>query len=175
MTLRVSLVLLVCLVATVVESVFPFLFGLRLARADLLLSVVLYLALNDELVMGAALSAAAGYLGEISSATPAGLYTFLAVVTWAVVRVSARGLRSDGGISSALVAFATSIVHSLMAAALFYVVMPKPAELNWRIGIALPSAVMTAVAAPIVFGLLRRIDALFIPTGGNDPLPRNAR
>ena len=77
MMLRIFLVLLVCLVATVVESVFPFLFGLSRARADLLLSVVLYLALNDEVVMGAGLSALAGYLGELGSATPVGLYTFL--------------------------------------------------------------------------------------------------
>ena len=89
MMLRIFLVLLVCLVATVVEYVFPFLFGHSRARADLLLSVVLYLALNDEVVMGAGLSALAGYLGELGSATPVGLYTFLAVLTWAVVRVTA--------------------------------------------------------------------------------------
>jgi rod shape-determining protein MreD len=170
-TLRVLLVLLVCLVATVVESVFPYLTGLRIARADLLLSVVLYLALNDEIIAGAGLCALAGYLGEIGSASPAGLYTFLAVLTWAVVRFTARGLRSDGGPLSALIAFGASLVHSLLAAALFYAVAPAPADFTWRVDAALPSAAMTAAAAPIVFGVLRRIDALFLP-GASDPMPR---
>ena len=174
MTLRVSLVLLVCLVATVAESVFPYLFHLRAARFDLLLSVVLYLALNDEIITGAALSACAGYLGEISSATPAGLYTFLAVLTWAVVRVSARGLRSDGGALSAVIAFGTSLVHSLLAAGLFYLVAPAPAEFGWHFTGALPSALMTGLCAPFVFGALRRIDALFIPVG-DDPVPGRVR
>ena len=170
MTLRVSLVLLVCLVATVLESVFPFLLGLSRARADLLLSVVLYLALNDEIIPGASLSAVAGYLGEHSSGTPPGLYTFLAVLTWAVVRVTARGLRSDGGPLSALIAFGTGLVHSLLAAGLFYFVAPGPADFGWNLASALPSALMTAAAAPLVFGVLRRIDNLFLP-GSSDPMP----
>lgn len=176
MMLRIFLVLLVCLVATVVESVFPFLFGLSRARADLLLSVILYLALNDEVVTGAGLSALAGYLGELGSATPVGLYTFLAVLTWAVVRVTARGLRSEGGPLSALIAFGTCLVHSLLAAGLFYFVAPPPTEFAWTLGGALPSALMTAAFAPLVFGVLRRIDALFIPTGSHsDPLPKGMR
>ena len=175
MSLRISLVVLICLLATIVETVFPFMLGLTRARADLLLSVVLYLALNDEIIAGAGLSALAGYLSELGSATPAGLYTFLAVLTWAVVRFAARGLRSEGGALSALIAFGASLAHSLCAATLFYWVAPAPADFGWHLGGALPSALLTAAAAPIVFGLLRRIDALFIPSNGNDPLPRGAR
>ena len=175
MMLRVTLILILCLVATVLESVFPFLFGLRLARADLLLSVVLYVALNDEVITGAGLAALAGYLGEIGSASPSGLYTFLAVLTWLVVRLGARGLRSEGGVSSAAVAFGTSLVHSLFAASLFYLVVPAPAEFGWRLGTAVPSALMTGLAAPVVFGLLRRIDALFLPSAAEGPTPRGMR
>jgi len=174
-TLRVALVLLVCLVATVVESVFPFLFGLTRARADLLLSVVLYLALNDQAISSAGLSAAAGYLGELSSATPTGLYTLLAMLTWVVVRLTARGLRSDGGPLSAAIAFGASLVHSLLAAGLFFLVAPAPAELSWGPAAALLSALMTGAAAPVIFGVLRRIDAHFIPVGGGEPLPGGRR
>ena len=56
MTLRIALVILVCAVLSVVESVVPFLFHLRVARADLLLIVVLYLALHDDIVEGAVLN-----------------------------------------------------------------------------------------------------------------------
>ena len=82
MTLRIVLVILVCVALGVIESVVPFLFHLTAARPDLLLIVVLYLALHDDVVEGAALSAAAGYLSDLTSATPAFLYTFLAVLTF---------------------------------------------------------------------------------------------
>jgi len=55
MRLRNALILLVCAGLAVVESVLPFVFHLRAARPDLLLVVVLYLALHDEVVQGAAL------------------------------------------------------------------------------------------------------------------------
>jgi rod shape-determining protein MreD len=175
MMLRVSLVLLVCLVASVAESVFPFLLGLTRARADLLLSVVLYLALNDEILTGAGLSAVAGYLGEIGSASPPGLSVFLAVLTWVIVRLGARGLRSDGGPLSALIAFGACLAHAALAAGLYYLVSPAPAELSFRLTTALPSALMTAAMAPVVFGLLHRIDALFIPSGGEGSMPGGVR
>ncbi|HET9753312.1 MAG TPA: rod shape-determining protein MreD, partial [Myxococcales bacterium] len=81
MKLRNAIILAVCVGLSVLESVIPFLFHLRAARPDLLLVVVLYLALHDDVVQGAALSAGAGYLSDLTSATPAFLYTFLAVLT----------------------------------------------------------------------------------------------
>jgi cell shape-determining protein MreD len=70
MRLRVVLVLLVCLGLSILESTIPFLLHLKATRADLLLVVVLYLALHDEVVQGAALSLAAGYLSDLTSAAP---------------------------------------------------------------------------------------------------------
>ena len=119
MTLRIVLVIGVCVILAVLESVIPFLFHLRAARPDLLLSVVLYLALHDDIMEGAALSAAAGYLSDLTSATPAFLYTFLAVLTFVVVRMAGSALRTEGGIQSAVVAFGASVIHSLVASLLF--------------------------------------------------------
>src|SRR5207244_7009939 len=101
MTLRNALVVLVCVAASIIESTVPFLFHLKAARADLLLSVVLYLALNDEVVQGAALSLAAGYLSDLTSATPPCLYTFLAVLTFVVIRLAGSAIKTDGGPQSA--------------------------------------------------------------------------
>src|SRR5437016_5431869 len=112
-TLRTALVLLVAIALTILESVIPHLLHLRAARPDLLLIVVLYLALRDDVIQGAALSAAAGYLSDLTSATPAFLYTFLAVLTFVVVRTAGAALRTEGGIQSAAVAFGASLGHSL--------------------------------------------------------------
>ena len=160
MSLRIVLVLLVCLLFSVLESVFPFLLHLRAARADLLLSVVLYLALHDDVIEGAALSAAAGYLADLTSATPACLYTFLAVLTFVVVRTTGSALKTEGGLQSAAIAFAASLVHSAVAAVLLGFVVGG--SFSFQVSPLLWSALGTAVAAPFVFSVLRRIDAGFL-------------
>lgn len=161
LNLRVILVLLLCLVLSVLESVVPFLLHLRAARADLLLVVVLYLGLHDDVVEGAALSAAAGYLADLTSATPACLYTFLAVLTFVVIRTAGSALRTEGGAQSAAIAFGASLIHSAIAALLLSFVVGgghtfQVAPLLW-------SALGTAVTAPAVFFALRRIDSAFLP------------
>ncbi len=160
MSLRVALVVLVCLLFSVLESVVPFLFHLRVARADLLLSVVLYLALHDDVIEGAALSAVAGYLADLTSATPACLYTFLAVLTFVIVRTTGSALKTDGGLQSAAIAFVASLVHSAVAALLLGFV--ASGVFSIQITPLLWSALGTAIAAPFVFNILRRIDAGFL-------------
>ncbi len=160
MTLRIALVILVCGILAVLESVLPFMLHLRAARADLLLSVVLYLALHDDVMQGAALSAVAGYLSDCTSATPAFLYTFLAVLTFIVVRLAGSALKTEGGAQSAAVAFGASLVHSLVASLLFGFV--AGAGFHLELAPLLWSAFGTALAAPLVFSVLRRLDSGFI-------------
>ena len=166
MTLRIVLVIGVCVILAVLESVIPFLFHLRAARPDLLLSVVLYLALHDDIMEGAALSAAAGYLSDLTSATPAFLYTFLAVLTFVVVRMAGSALRTEGGIQSAVVAFGASVIHSLVASLLFGFVVAV--GFHVELPSLLWSAFGTALAAPFVFAILRRLDAGFMKAEGPD-------
>jgi rod shape-determining protein MreD len=158
--LRVALVLLVALGLAVLESVIPHLLHLRAARPDLLLIVVLYLALRDDVIQGAALSAAAGYLSDLTSATPAFLYTFLAVLTFVVVRTAGAALRTEGGIQSAAVAFGASLGHSLVATLVFGSF--TGAGFHLELSPLLWSAFGTALAAPLVFAVLRRVDAGFL-------------
>ena len=159
MSLRAGLVLLVAAALAILESVIPHLLHLRAARPDLLLVVVLYLALRDDVVQGAALSAATGYLSDLTSATPAYLYTFLAVLTFVVVRTAGAALRTDGGIQSAAVAFGASLGHSLLATLVFGAF--TGAGLHLETGPLLWSAFGTAIAAPFVFAVLRRVDQGF--------------
>jgi rod shape-determining protein MreD len=161
-TVRIALVLFVCLAASVLESVFPFLLHLRDARADLLLCVVLYLALHDEWVQGAALSLGAGYLADLTSATPAGFYTFLAVLTFVVVRLTGSAFKSEAGPQIAVLAFFASLAHSLVASALFRFVIPGERALLLHVSGAIWSAVATGLGALLVFAVLRRIDAGFL-------------
>ena len=160
MRLRIALVLLVAVGLAIVESVVPHLLHLRAARPDLLLIVVLYLELRDDVMQGAALSAAAGYLSDLTSATPAFLYTFLAVLTFVVVRTAGAALRTEGGVQSAAVAFGASIGHSLVATLVFGSF--TGAGFHLELSPMLWSAFGTALAAPLVFAILRRVDAGFL-------------
>jgi len=157
--LRAALVLLVAVVLTILESVIPHLLHLKTARPDLLLIVVLYLALHDDVMEGAALSAGVGYLSDLTSATPAFLYTFLAVLTFVVVRTAGAALRTEGGLQSAAVAFGASLGHSLVATLVFGFF--TGAGMHFELGPMLWSAFGTALAAPLVFAVLRRLDAGF--------------
>ena len=160
MTLRIALVVAVCVVLAMIESVIPFLLHLRAARPDLLLVVVLYLALHDDIMQGAALSAAAGYFSDLTSATPSFLYTFLAVLTFVVLRIAGSGLKTEGGAQSAVVAFGASLVHSLIATAVFGFF--TGAGVHFESATLLWSAFGTALAAPFVFFVLRRVDSNFL-------------
>ncbi|HYZ88561.1 MAG TPA: rod shape-determining protein MreD [Myxococcales bacterium] len=166
MKLRIALVLLVCLGLSILESTVPFLLHLKATRADLLLSVVLYLALHDEVVQGAALSLCVGYLSDLTSAAPTCLYTLLAVLTFVVVRLAGSAIKTDGGFQSAALTFAASLVHSSVAAMLFQFVAPTSEGLVLKMSPLFWSALGTAVAAPAVFSVLRRLDKKLLPVEG---------
>jgi len=159
MSWRAVLVIVVAAGLAILESVIPHLLHLRAARPDLLLVVVLYLALHDDVVQGAALSAATGYLSDLTSATPAFLYTFLAVLTFVVVRTAGAALRTEGGVQSAGVAFAASLAHSMVATLVFGAFTGAGMHIEARP--MLWSALGTALAAPVVFAALRRVDSRF--------------
>ena len=172
LTLRNGLLLLVCLVAAAVEAAVPMMLphAIRSLRADLLLVVVLYLAMHDEWIQGTALSFVAGYLSDLAAATPAGLYTFLAVITFVIVRTTGSAFKADGGLQAALLAFLASIVHSVLAAALFRLLLPGSVfglqfSLLW-------SAVATGLGAIPTFAVLRSLDDSLLPVGDSLGAPR---
>jgi rod shape-determining protein MreD len=170
-TLRIFLVIALCVLLAIAESILPFLIHFPVARVDLLLVVVLYLALHDDVMEGAALSAVAGYLSDLTSATPAFLYTFLAVLTFTVLRMVGSGLKTEGGAQAAAVAFGTSIIHSLLASVVFGFF--TGAGVHVHTSALLWSSLGTGLLAPLVFSIFRRLDAGFFHAEG--PAPRGIR
>ncbi len=165
MTLRNLLIVCVCFLVAVLESTIPVLLPpfMRSLRADLLLAVVLYLALHDEWVQGAGLSFFAGYLSDLSAATPAGIYAFLAVLTFVIVRTTASAFRADGGLEAAALAFVASLIHALFATLLFKLLF-SDSSLSLHIA-WLGSAFATGLGAMPIFALLRRLDESLLPAG----------
>ena len=165
MTARNLLVIAVCFLAAIIESTLPVLLppALRSLRADLLLAVVLYLAFHDEWVQGAGLSFFTGCLSDLSAATPPGIYAFLAVLTFVIVRLTASAFRADGGIQAAGVAFLASLVHALLATLIFKLLFTGSTitlQLSWLL-----SAFATGLCAIPIFAILRRLDLGLLPAG----------
>ena len=74
-----------------------------------------------------------------------------------LVRTAGAALRTEGGIQSAVVAFGASLGHSLLATLVFGAF--TGAGMHFELGPMLWSAFGTALAAPLVFAVLRRVDA----------------
>jgi rod shape-determining protein MreD len=165
LSLRNGLVLLFCFVAAVLEASVPMMLphSLRALRADLMLAVVLYLALHDDWIQGTLLSCVAGYLSDLSAATPAGIYGFLAVLTFVVVRTAGSAFKAESGLQAAALAFTTSLVYSVLAAVLFRLLLPNSLlglQASW-----LWSAIATGLGAIPTFAVLRALDASLVPVG----------
>ena len=60
-------------------------------------------------------------------------------------------------------AFAASLIHSSLAAVLFYFVAPGSEGLVLQFVPLFWSALGTAIAAPAVFSVLRRLDKALVP------------
>ena len=83
----------------------------------------------------------------------------MAVLTLVVLRVLGSALKTEGGVQSAVVAFGASLVHSLTATAVFGFF--TGAGFHLELAPLLWSAFGTALAAPLVFAALRRMDLVF--------------
>jgi rod shape-determining protein MreD len=171
-TVRNALLLVFCFIAAVLEASVPMILPhwARGLRGDLMLVVVLYVALHDDWIQGALLAFVAGYLSDLAAATPAGIYTFLAVLTFVILRTSGSVLKPDGALQAFALAFAVSLVHSLLAAGLFRLAITGSVfGLQWS---WLLSAVATGLGAMPAFAILRALDEGLAPVGDSLGSPR---
>ncbi len=158
---RIFATLFVLQVLALLQTTLPLALGFSVARADLLLVAVLFLAFNAPTVEGAALSLAAGYLQDLHAATPDGTYALLAVVMFVATRLVGAYLHAEGGLLAVAVALVATLVHTVMAAALvrFVAKQGDDGALLRALSAAMPCAVLTGLAAPLVFRVLRWIES----------------
>jgi hypothetical protein len=144
------------LVLLALESVLVKYLGLTLARIDVTVAIVAFLSLRAGLLEGASGAFVVGYLLDLMSGRPTGLYTFLAVLTFLLGR-AARSLvevRGPGGF--ALYAMGMDAVHGLLALLVTWltsktlgVAVLSPAGLPLEV-------ILTGAAAFCLYPLLQR-------------------
>jgi hypothetical protein len=144
------------LVLLALESVLVKYLGLTLARIDVTVAVVAFLSLRAGLLEGASGAFAVGYLLDLMSGRPTGLYTFLAVLTFLLGRAARSVVEVRGAFGFALYAMAMDAVHGLLALLVTWltsktlgVAVLSPAGLPLEV-------FLTGVAAFCLYPLLQR-------------------
>lgn len=146
------------LVLLSVESVLVRHLGLEVTRIDVGLALVAYVALHATAVEGGLIAFSVGYLLDVFTGRPTGLYPFLAVLVYLVVR--AAGQLVDGRLRSiyALLVAGAATLHALLAVWFSWLTSPSGAGVVWSLGGA-PLQVFLSVAAGLVlWPVLRRLE-----------------
>ncbi|MBX3250072.1 MAG: rod shape-determining protein MreD [Myxococcales bacterium] len=163
--LRSVAILLLGLGLLVLESTVARLVPLHPFTPHLVLPIVLFLGVSPDvhLVRGAGLAFFLGYLLDVSTGNRMGLQTFVCVATFTLAR--GAGLRLF--LRSPSFQIALTFVIALLAGgttlalrAIFSPASPFPSRNALETSFVLAaSALATGLAAPVVFGLVQRIEA----------------
>ena len=132
--------------------------GLVLGRIDVTVVLVAFLALRATLMEGAISAFAVGYLLDLMSGQPTGLFTFLAVFTFLVGRLVSTFVDVRGALSFALFAMGADVGHGLLSAFFTWLTVKDGSTASLLSGLPL-QVVLTGAAALALFPLLRRFEA----------------
>jgi rod shape-determining protein MreD len=153
-------------VLLVVQSTITAVFPLHPFSPNLLLPVVIFLGVSPDvhIVRGVVISFLLGYLLDIFSGNPMSLATFLLVAMFLVARGAGLRLFLRGPAFQVALTFVATLVAggaSYALRAIFERPAPFPVDAPFTTALALfGPAIATALAAPLVFAAVQRIDAL---------------
>lgn len=123
---------------------------------------VVYLAIHAGNVDGLVGAAGVGYVLDLAGGTTKGLMTFLAVVTFMMVRAVNAAVDVRGRLGFAALSAAAALSLSIGALVLIRVAAPAEVAPGLRLlPRMLVEAVLTGVLSPLVLAGMKRIDGLF--------------
>jgi hypothetical protein len=152
--MKLLLTLVLTLLFLALESVAAKYLGLGVARIDVTVAIVAFLSLRAGLLEGAVAAYAIGYLLDLMTGRPTGLYTLLALVTFLLGRVAASLMDVRSARSFALFAMAADVTHGLLAWGISGV-SSRQVALSGLSGLPL-EVLLTGIAALLLYPLLRR-------------------
>jgi len=140
--MRAAIMLGLTLLLLSVESVAVKLFGFSVTRIDVTLVLVVFLGLRANPVEGAFTAFGVGYLLDVFTGRPTGLYPFLAVLVFLLVRLLASFVDARARGLFALMAGAATFGHALLA--VFF---------SWLTSLGGTGTVATLSGVPLQVGL----------------------
>lgn len=127
---------------------------------SLLLPLIVFMGVHEySMVRGAMLSLALGYFFDVLAAAPIGLFSFTSVAVFVVSRVAGVRLAAQTLPTRIALAFVFSLVEGVIVVILTALFGGDAMRSRALATMVLPSAVVTAVAAPFVFNLAQRVHA----------------
>ena len=140
------------------ESVVVKLAGMALVRIDVTVVLVAFLALRASVVEGSFSAFAVGYLLDMMSGQPTGLYTFLAVLTFLVGKLVSSLVDVRTAMGFALFAIGADAGHGLLAAFFTWLTVKEGATVALLPGLPLQVA-LTGATALALYRWLRRLES----------------
>lgn len=157
--MKFLLTIAMALVLLSVEAVLVKYLGLGLTRIDVTVSLVAFLALRASTQAGAVSAFAIGYLLDLMSGRPTGLYTFLAVLLFLMARLAASLVDVRSAATFALFAMGADASHALLAFLFSWMTARKEIGGPVMALSAIPLQVLlTGAASLLLYPLLRKLD-----------------
>lgn len=156
--MRFVLTLLLALLLLTVESVAVKYLGFEVTRIDVTVAMIAFLALRASVMEGAVSAFAVGYLLDLMTGHPTGLYTFLGVLVMLLGRVGNNLLDVRTAPSFAAFALGMDVLHSLLAIAFTWLTRRGEGGVGFSFGAFVLQAALTGAAAYLLYPLLKRID-----------------
>lgn len=150
--------LVLALLLLTLESVVVQQLGLAISRIDVTVVLVAFLAVRASMLEGSISSFSVGYLLDLMSGQPTGLFTFLAVFIFLVGKLVVSLVEVRGRAAFVLFSMGADVGHGLLAS--FFTWLTAKDGAAWALLPGLPlQVVLTGVAAAFIHPLLRRFEA----------------
>ena len=159
--MKLAALLLASALLLALESALVRPMGLSVARPDLGVVVVLLLALRVHGLQGPLGAAAVGYLVDVLSGQPSGLFVVAAVLTFLLARLVAPFVETRSAVAFAALAAPADALHNLAVWGLSLVGTAPGADRSAMLHAVPLSALLTSIAAALVFPPLRRLEGMF--------------
>jgi hypothetical protein len=140
------------------ESVVVQQLGLAISRIDVTVVLVAFLALRASTLEGAISSFSVGYLLDLMSGQPTGLFTFLAVFIFLVGKLGVSLVDVRTRAAFVLFAMGADVGHGLLESFFTWLTTKDGSASVLLPGLPL-QVVLTGVAAAFLYPLLRRFEA----------------
>ncbi len=146
------------LVLLSIEAVLVKTFGFEVTRVDVTVVLIVFLAVRSRTIEGALTSFVIGYLLDVFTGRPSGLYPALGVLVFLLARAAAQLLDGKSRVGFAFFSAGATVGHSLVAFLLTWLTS-RNAEGRVLSLTALPlQALLTAAMAVLLFPLLMKIE-----------------
>jgi hypothetical protein len=153
--MKVVATVLLAMLLLAIESVVTKYLGMAVTRIDVTVVIVVFLALRAGTLEGAFSSYAIGYLLDLMSGRPTGLYTFLAVLLFLLCRLAASLVDARSARTFSAFVIAATAGHGLLAA--FFTWLSSQGGAATALSALPVQVILTFASSWVLYPLLNRL------------------